>query len=91
VRESVIVPIYKKGGKSDCSNYRGILLLPMIYKLLSSILLSRLTAYIDEIIGDNQCQFQYSRSTTDHIFCICQILEKSDSVMEQYISYLQIV
>jgi hypothetical protein len=38
--------------------------------------LSRLTSYAEEIIGDHQGGFQCSRSTTGHIFCICQILEK---------------
>jgi hypothetical protein len=54
-KESIIVPIYKKGDKTDCSNYRGISLLPTSYKTLSIILLSRLTPYVDEIIGDHQC------------------------------------
>jgi len=31
---------------------------------------------VNEIIGDHQCGFQRNRSTTDHIFCIHQILEK---------------
>jgi hypothetical protein len=44
--------------------------------MLWNILLSRLNPYIDEIIGDYQCGFQRSRSTTDQIFCIRQILEK---------------
>jgi hypothetical protein len=30
----------------------------------------------DEIIWDHQCGFRCNRSTTDQIFCICQILEK---------------
>jgi hypothetical protein len=34
---SVIVPFYKRGDKIDCSNYRGVLLLPSTYKMLSSI------------------------------------------------------
>jgi hypothetical protein len=57
-KESIIVPIYKKGDKTDCSNGRGISLLPKLCtKILSNILLSRLTPYPDEIIGDHQCGF----------------------------------
>jgi len=73
---SIIVPIYKKGDKTDCSNYRSISLLPTTYKILSTILLSMLTPYAEEIFGVHQCGFRRSRSTIDHIFCICQILEK---------------
>jgi sorting nexin-29 len=40
------------------------------------MLLSRLSAYIDEIIGDHQCVFRCNRSTTDQIFRIREILEK---------------
>ena len=70
----VIVPIYKKGDRTDCNNYRGISLLPTTYKVLSNILLSRLIPYAEEVIGDHQWGFRCNRSTTDHIFCIRQIL-----------------
>jgi hypothetical protein len=45
------------------------------YKILSNIILSRLSAYADEIIGDHPCGFRSNRST-DHIFYTRQILEK---------------
>ena len=66
-KESIIVPIYKKGNKTDCSNYRGILFLSTAYKLLSNILLSGLIPYAEKIIGNHQCGFRCNRSTTDHI------------------------
>jgi len=56
-KESVIVPTYKKGDKTDCSNYTGISLLSTTYRILSNILLSRLTPYADEITGDHLCGF----------------------------------
>jgi hypothetical protein len=58
---SSIVPIYKKGYKTDCGNYHGI-------SLLSNFLLSRLSPYIDKITGDHQYGFLHNRSTTDQIF-----------------------
>jgi hypothetical protein len=54
-KESIIIPIYKKGDKTDSSNFRGISLLSTSYKMLSNVLLSRLSPYIDEIVGDYQC------------------------------------
>jgi hypothetical protein len=75
-RESIIVPIYKEGDKTDCNNYRGISLFPTTYNILSIILLSGLIPYAEEVIGDHQCGFRRNRSTTDHLFCIRQILEK---------------
>jgi hypothetical protein len=79
-KESIILPIYKKGNKTDCNNYLGISLLSTAYKILSNILLARLTPYVNEIIGDRHCGFCRNRSTTDQIFYIRQILEKKMGV-----------
>jgi hypothetical protein len=56
-KELIIVPSYNVGDKTDCNNYRGILLLLTAYKILSNILLSRLIPRAEEIIEDNQCGF----------------------------------
>jgi len=74
--ESIIVLSCKKGDKTNGNNYRGISLLPPTYKSLSTILLSSLIPYAEEVIEDHQCGFRNKRSTTDHIFYIRQILEK---------------
>jgi hypothetical protein len=53
-KESIIVPIHKKGDKTDCNNYHRISL-STSYKILLTILLLRLSPYTDEITGDDQC------------------------------------
>ena len=60
-KEPIIVLIYKKDNTTDCSNCRCISLLPTTYKILSNILLSRLTPYAEESIGDHQCGFWHNR------------------------------
>ena len=60
-KESIIVPIYKKGDKTFCSNYRGISLLPTTHKILPNTLLLKLTPNAEEIIGDHQCGLRNKR------------------------------
>jgi hypothetical protein len=90
-KESIIVLIHKTGDKTDCSNYRGISLPSTSYNILSNIFLSWLSPYIDKIIGGHQCGFWCNRSTTDQIFCICQILKRkweySETVHQLFIDF----
>ena len=69
-KESIIVPIYKKGDKTDCNNYRGISLLPTTYKISSNILLSRLSPYTEEIIGDHHHQAVFTKLGIRYMHCI---------------------
>jgi hypothetical protein len=87
--ESIIVSIYKKGDKTVCSNYRGMSLLPITYKILSNILPSRLTPYAEEIIWKYQCGLRRNRPNTDLMVCIRQMFQKKWGYMKQCIGYLQ--
>jgi hypothetical protein len=76
-KTAVICPIFKKGCKLDCKNYRGISLLPTAYKILSIILSERLKPLMEDFIRPYQAGFRRGMSTTDQIFCIRQIIQKS--------------
>ena len=75
--ESTIIPIHKKGDRLTCKNYRGITLLNVTYKVLSNVLKERISPYAEDNLGEYQCGFRPNRSTTDQIFTIRQLLEKS--------------
>jgi hypothetical protein len=64
-KELIIVPIYKKGDKTDCRNSLVISFLSATYKILSNILPSKLTLYAEEITGDYTCGFRRNSSTND--------------------------
>jgi hypothetical protein len=75
-KKYIIVPIRKKGDKTDCNNYQGLSIISTACKVLSNILLARLTPYVNKVIGDHRCGFCHNRSTTDQIFYVRQIPEK---------------
>jgi hypothetical protein len=55
LKESIIVSVHEKDLETDCNNYLGISMLSTSYKILSNILRSKLSPYLDEIIGDYHC------------------------------------
>jgi hypothetical protein len=90
-KESIIVQIYKKGDKANCSNYRGTSRLSNTYIILSSILLSRLTPYAEEIIGCHKCGFRRNRPTTDQYSAFVKYLRKNweytEAVLKLFIDF----
>jgi hypothetical protein len=73
--KSRICPIYKKGEKSECSNYRGISLLNIAYKILATVINNKLKTCAD-LLSQEQNGFRRHRSTMDDIIIMRKILEK---------------
>ena len=74
--ETIIVPIYKKGDRDWCENYRGIAMGNAAYKIVASIILGKIKPYIEKITGDYQNGFRDGRSVIDNIFALKIINEK---------------
>lgn len=74
---AVICPLHKKGDILACQNYRGISLLNTAYKVFANVLLSKIIPYVEPNLNEYQCGFRPNRSTTDQIFSLRQILERT--------------
>jgi hypothetical protein len=74
----IIVPIHKKGDKSEPANYRGITLINSIAKIFSLTLRNRLNIWCEQqsIFNDVQFGFRSKRSTTDCVFILHSIIQK---------------
>jgi len=77
-KQSIIIPMFKKGSKTNLDNYRGITLLNTGLKLFTKDILRRLLQHIQP--REEQQGFRKNRSTIDAIFIVRQIAEKSHRV-----------
>jgi hypothetical protein len=73
-----IVPLFKKGDKSNPANYRGITLVNILAKIFSLTLRNRLNNWCENESILNECQFGFrnNRSTSDCIFILHSIIQK---------------
>jgi len=87
-KESIIFPIYMKSDKHVLVIIGGISLLPITYEILSNIMLSRLTPYAEEIIGDHQYGLNAKGQLLTIYSAFVKYLRKNGNTTEQCISYL---
>ncbi|PIK62384.1 endonuclease-reverse transcriptase [Apostichopus japonicus] len=76
--KGLIVKIPKKGDLTDCSNWRGVTLLPVMSKIFGRVLINRLKDGVDKVLRQEQAGFRPNRSTTEQIFTLRNILEQSN-------------
>lgn len=81
---SVVRPIYKKGSKTDMSNYRPISLLPTFSKVFETIIFRRLQIYFNShhILTNSQFGFKKGCSTADAIHRVIQTVLSSLDVSQ---------
>lgn len=75
-----VSPLFKKGLKSDPSNYRPISLTSIVCKLMESILKEKIVQFLEEnnVINDTQHGFRNKRS------CLTNLLDFLHGVYEMY-------
>lgn len=63
-----IFPTYKSGDENEASNYRGISLLDLGYKILTNIMANRLKSWVEKngLLKESQAGFRTNRGTRDH-------------------------
>ena len=74
---STVIPVYKKGARNLCENHRGISLVTVASRVLSGLILHRLTNFREGRIRENQAGVRPGRGCNNHIFALRQILELS--------------
>ena len=76
-KKSVYVPIYKKGDKQECGNYRTIALISHARKVLLRIIQRRLDVFLIPDLPIAQAGFRRGRGTRDHIANLRWMKEKA--------------
>ena len=66
-KTSNVVPVHKKGGKSEVKNYRPVSLLPALSKVVETIVASRITDHLDRhhLLCNRQFGLRKERSAAD--------------------------
>ncbi|KAK6734944.1 hypothetical protein RB195_018255 [Necator americanus] len=72
---SQTVLIHKKGDREDLRNYRPICVLSMLYKVITKIILTRISRTLDEAQPQEQAGFRQGFSCLDYIQTVSRVIE----------------
>ena len=75
--KGILVKLPKKGDRSICGNWRGIMLLSIPSKLLCHIILHRMKKEVDRVLRDERAGFRQERSCPDQIATLRIIMEQT--------------
>ncbi|KAL1250998.1 hypothetical protein QQF64_018794 [Cirrhinus molitorella] len=87
--KGVIIKIPKKGTLRDCNNWRGITLLSIPSKILTKVIISRISMAVDTTLRKEQVGFRKGRSCIELIFALRNIIEQSAEWQRQlYVNFI---
>ena len=72
----LIIKLPKKGDLTSCGNWRGIILMSIVAKVLGRVLIKRIVVGTDAELRRDQAGFRKGRSTTEQIFILRNIIEQ---------------
>ena len=72
---SLLLPLFKKGDKSECCNYRGISLIDVAAKIYANLVLNRFYLERDARTRQNQAGFRPGKGCVNQIFTLRRVLE----------------
>lgn len=92
-QKSIIIPIYKKGEKTDPKNYRPISLTSTVCRVFERILHEKITEFLNKksFFNENQFGFLKNRSTTSQLLStfndFYESIEKNQNIDIVYIDF----
>ena len=82
----------KKGDLSQASNYRGIMMLEVCYKIVALLLIERLKPIKEALDHEAQCGFRSGRGGCDGIFTVKQLINKRrEHGLETWVLFIDLV
>ena len=90
---NIIIPLHKKGPKSDPDNYRAIAVSSTIGKLFSTLLLNRFLRFKLEHSPDpiNQLGFLKGAQTYDHLLTLTTLISKYKTLKKPLYAELHVL
>jgi len=76
-KRSEFVVLFKKGNPGLRKNFRPIAIIPILGKLYSSIVLSRVRSHIEELLRVEKAGFRFGMGCSDHLQALRLCAEKA--------------
>jgi retron-type reverse transcriptase len=79
LKRSIVIPIFKKGDRNDCKNYRPISLLPVFSKIFEKLLLLQIVIFFNKnnLFSNAQFGFRKGLSTSSAVLSFIDNIVRS--------------